>query len=69
MLHISTQLENNVGHLLLTGKKGSQSSKIIKSCHWGWNRVKLQHAISGEPSIFEQKKFAVFIVLLAPTRY
>ena len=69
MLHISTQLENNVGYLLLTWKKGSQSSKIIQSCHSGWTRVKLQHVISGEPSIFEQKTFAVFLMVLVPTRY
>ena len=51
MLHVSTKLEN-VRDLLLTLKKGSQSSKIIQSCQLGQNRVKLQHAISGEPNIF-----------------
>ena len=68
MLHSSTQLENNDGHLLLTWKKDSQSSKIIQSCHSGWIRVKLKHVISGEGSISEHKDFAVFLMVLVPTR-
>ena len=39
---------------------GIYSSKIIQSCQSGQNRVKPQHAISEEPSIFEQKIFCNF---------
>ena len=68
MLYISTKLENNIEHLLLTWKKDSQSNKIIQSCHSGWIRVKLKHVISGEGTISEHKDFAVFLMVLVPTR-
>ena len=65
---ISTQLENNVGHSLVPGKKTLETEKLFTFVNWDKNWDKLQHAVSGETNIFEQNSFSVFLIVLVPTR-